>query len=337
MKKIIYSLLLILFFFSDNILHYIKIKYTSYTVMTQNYSVKSYICEYCNYTTNRNYNLIRHQNAKHYISICEIMNKKLCEEKVSPNEEKVSPNKKILNHKFICKKCNKLYKTKKYLTQHELTCSGLDELTCSRCMISFTTKQAKYKHIKKGNCKPRSIMYARTSNFQDNNITNNNNIQTQNNYNNITNITNNLIINNYGNERIDYLNYEKMLEIFKKAYDIPSLLTKEIHFNNRFPENNNILYKNDNTSLIKYDDEFILKGLNDLVQDLITEKTKLMQKFAIENKDNICLKMDNHIYEDIIELLIKLILLKEPSEHYKKQVNIIRNMIKNSNHMTFNK
>ena len=165
---------------------------------------------------------------------------------------------------------------------------------------------------------------------------NNQNIQNQNNYNienqnNYTNnITNNLTINNYGNERIDYLNYEKMLEIFKKAYDIPSLLTKEIHFNIEFPENNNIIYKNENTSLIKTNDEFILKGLNDLVRELIEEKTKLIQKFAIENKEDICLKMDSNIYEDIIELLIKLILLKEPSEHYKKQVSIIRDMIKNS-------
>ena len=86
-----------------------------------------------------------------------------------------------------------------------------------------------------------------------------------------------------------------MLEIFKKVYDIPSLLTKEIHFNINFPENNNILYKNENISLVKSDNDFILKDLNNLVQELITEKTKLMQKFAIENKDDICLKIDTYL------------------------------------------
>jgi hypothetical protein len=314
--------------------------------MTQNYSIKIYNCEFCDYTTIRRFNLIRHQNAIHN----NIENKKRCikisRENVSPVGENVSPVGENVNPvgenvnpvsenvspKFICKKCNKIYNTNRYLIEHEKKCTGVDDLTCPRCMISFTTRQAKSKHIIKNNCKPRSIIHARIPNSKIietvNNITNN--VETYNNYNYTNNITNNLIINNYGDERIDYLNYEKMLEIFKKAYDIPSLLTKEIHFNNEFPENNNILYKNENTSLIKSDDEFILKGLNNLVLDLIEEKSKLMQKFAIENKEDICLKMDSNIYEDIIELLIKLILLKEPSEHYKKQVNCIRDMIKNS-------
>jgi len=315
--------------------------------MTQNYSIKLYNCEYCDYTSLRKYNIIRHQNAKHIQNI----NNKSCiliarqnvsqtgqnvnpnGQNVNPNGQNVNPNGQNVNLKEnICKKCNKNYMTKKNLLIHQKKCTGLDDLTCPRCMISFTTRQAKSKHILKNNCEPRSIIHARIPN--NNNIINNNitnNIETLNNYNNITNITNNLIINNYGNERIDYLNYEKMLEIFKKSYDIPSLLTKEIHFNNDFPENNNISYKNENTTIIKSDNEFILKGLNDLVLDLITEKTKLMQKFAIDNKEDICLNMDSYIYEDIIELLIKLILLKEPSEHYKKQVNSIRDMIKNSN------
>jgi hypothetical protein len=313
--------------------------------MTQNDAIKVFKCVYCTYYTKRHYDLKRHHNAKHKKTKLIIntifnnyennrKNEEIVtpnEENVTPNEEIVTPNEEIVTPNFICKKCNKVYNTNRYLIQHEKKCTGVDDLTCPRCMISFTTRQAKSKHMKKNNCKPRSIIHARTPNSKIietvNNITN---IQTQNNYTNITNVTNNLIINNYGNERIDYLNYEKMLEIFKKAYDIPSLLTKEIHFNNNFPENNNIIYKNENTSLIKYDDEFILKGLNELVLDLITEKTKLMQKFAIENKEDICLKMDSNIYEDIIELLIKLILLKEPSEHYKKQVNSIRDMIKNS-------
>ena len=310
--------------------------------MTQNDAIKVFKCVYCTYYTKRHYDLKRHHNAKHKKSKLiintifnnyennpkneEIVTPK--EENVTPKEEIVTPKEEIVTPNFICKKCNKIYKTKKFLLIHESKCNGLDDLTCPRCMISFATRQGKSRHIINNKCKPRSIVYARKPNNQNIQNQNNYNIENQNNYTN--NITNNLIINNYGNERIDYLNYEKMLEIFKKAYDIPSLLTKEIHFNIDFPENNNIIYKNENTSLIKYDDEFILKGLNELVLDLITEKTKLMQKFAIENKEDICLKMDSNIYEDIIELLIKLILLKEPSEHYKKQVSIIRDMIKNS-------
>ena len=319
--------------------------------MTQNDGIKIHKCVHCNYSTKRKFDLKRHHYAKHSNIIFVNNDKnKTCEnvsplgenvnplgENVSPLGENVSPVGENVSPKFICKKCNKTYKSKRYLSEHEKNCTGVDDLTCPRCMISFTTRQAKSKHINRNNCKARSIIYARKPNSKiietvnniNNNIVTQNNIENQNVINNITN--NKFYINNYGKERIDYLNYEKMLEIFKKAYDIPSLLTKEIHFNIDFPENKNIIYKNENTTLIKVDEEFIYKGINNLVQELITEKTKLMQKFAIENKDDICLKIDTYLYEDIIEHLLNLILLKEPSEHYKKQVNIIRDMIKNTN------
>jgi signal transduction histidine kinase len=73
--------------------------------------------------------------------------------------------------------------------------------------------------------------------------------------------------------------------------------------------------------------------LTDLVQEIIKDKTRLMHQFAAVNKDNICIKMDTRIYEEIIELLLKLLLLQEPPEHYKLQVGIIRDMIKNSNNI----
>ncbi len=309
--------------------------------MTQNDDAKCYYCPFCNYTSKRKYNLIRHQSVKHNDVRANFNENIKIEENVTPNEKNVIPNEKnvIPNEKnvipnYICKKCNKIYKIKKSFLEHEKKCNGLDDLTCPRCMMSFTNRHNKSRHIAKNNCQPRSIIYAKKNENNDEsiktNITNNNYIINNNITNNIIH-TNNIYINNYGNERIDYLNYEKMLEIFKKVYDIPSLLTKEIHFNIDFPENNNILYKNENTTLVKSDNDFILKDLNNLVQELITEKTKLMQKFAIENKDDICLKIDTYLYEEIIEHLLNIILLKEPSEHYKNQVINIREIIKNSN------
>ena len=309
--------------------------------MTQNDDAKYYFCPFCNYTSARKYNIMRHQSVKHYNirvendkNIKREENVTLNKENVTPNEKNVIPNEKNVIPNYICKKCNKIYKIKKSFLEHKKKCNGLDDLTCPRCMITFTNRHNKSRHIAKNNCEPRSIIYAKKNENKDDNvktnITNNNYITNNNITNNIIH-TNNIYINNYGNERIDYLNYEKMLEIFKKVYDIPTSLTKEIHFNINFPENNNIIYKNKNTSLVKSDNDFILKDLNNLVQELITEKTKLMQKFAIENKDDICLKIDTYLYEEIIEQLLNLILLKEPSEHYKNQVINIREIIKNSN------
>jgi hypothetical protein len=194
-------------------------------------------------------------------------------------------------------------------------------------MISFTNRHNKSRHIKRNNCSPKSIIYARQPNPQNANIITNN-IENQTN-NIVNNITHNYTINNYGNERLDYLNYEKLIAILKTGYDVPRLLTKEIHFNKDFPENNNIQYKNETNALIKSDDEFILKDLNILAEELVNEKTSQMQKFAEENKEDICLKIENQKYQDIVDLLLQFILLKEPQEHYKKQISKIKDMIKN--------
>ena len=311
--------------------------------MTQIYSQNIYKCSLCNYVSNRKYNLNRHHISKHNNIKCEYFELVENEKKVSPNEKKVSPNEKKVspcekkvspceNIDNICIKCNKFYKTKKSLLEHEKKCKGIDELTCPRCMTNFTTKQAKSKHIKRNNCKPRSIIYAKTPNYENierQNINTFNNIENQ--TNNYTINYNNIYINNYGNERQDYLSFDKMLEIFKKVYDIPRLLTEEIHFNKEFPENNNIQYKNDSNALIKKDDEFILKDLNILAEELVKEKTVQMQKFALENKNNICTNIETQKYQDIVDLLLHFILLKEPQEHYKKQIKNIRDLIKNNN------
>ena len=87
-------------------------------------------CKYCNYETIKKYNLLRHQNAKHKCQIIENNNKNLTGENVHPNEKNVSPNEKNVSpneknvspneknvslNQNICKKCNKIYMTKKII------------------------------------------------------------------------------------------------------------------------------------------------------------------------------------------------------------------------------
>ena len=95
-------------------------------------------CEFCNYKTNRYFNFKRHQNNKHIIKLLEKTEEIFLCENVIPNRENVIPNiqnvipniqnvihnDKItkyenVNSKFICKKCNKIYKTKTNLLIHE--------------------------------------------------------------------------------------------------------------------------------------------------------------------------------------------------------------------------
>ena len=131
---------------------------------------------------------------------------------------------------------------------------------------------------------------------------------------------------------MDYLDYDKMLEIFKTVYNIPSLLTKYIHFNKEFPENNNIIQdKNDKTNtLVKIDGEFIFRNINTLISELLKEKTRMMYHFVNNNKDAICFHIDTNIYDAINEILIRFIQTQKPADHYKMQVGIIRDIIKNT-------
>ena len=283
--------------------------------MEKNDIHKKHVCSLCNYATRRAYDLTRHHNAKHNKPNTHLNDYTVSTEDKT-TEQIVLQNEANVPHQLMCKKCNKIYKIKKCLVAHEVKCKAVDELTCPRCMISFTTRQSKSRHIAAKKCDPRSIIYARIPNAE-----------------NIKSITtHNIIINNYKSERIDYLDYDYMLEIFKGIYNIPSVLTKYIHFNKEFPENNNILsVKHDKTnSLVKIDGEFIFRNINNLIQELIKDKTMMMYNFAQNNKEIICIKMDTKIYEGIIDILLKPMLLQERSEHYKMQAGIIRDMIKNS-------
>ena len=74
-------------------------------------------CKFCNYETNKKYNLLRHQNAKHKCQIIENINKKITGENVPPNGQNVPPNgqnvppngQNVPLNQNMCKKCNKIY------------------------------------------------------------------------------------------------------------------------------------------------------------------------------------------------------------------------------------
>jgi hypothetical protein len=180
-------------------------------------------------------------------------------------------NNKNNNEDNKCSKCNKFYKTKKSLINHEKSCNGLSILTCPKCMKIFSHINNKNKHIKKNNCKAKSI---------------NNNI--------------NDYINNYGNERIDYL------EDFINKPDIKDLpihkrLIKYIeykYFNEEFPENKNIKYKNNNC-LIREDDKWKPKDLNNIIIDIIEKNKSII--YTDDNDNN----NDNNDIKNELKVLIK--------------------------------
>jgi hypothetical protein len=206
-------------------------------------------------------------------------------------------------------------------------------------MASFTTRQHKSRHILNNKCKPRSTSHAKPQNIasintQNNIETQNNNIETQNNIDTQIETQNNIetYIDTQNNTFI-INNYDKMLQILKYPYTIPTMLTKHIHFNKEFPENNNIINNknNENYPLVKVDDEYIVRNINSLVKELVNDKRELMHDFVSKNNNDICENKDNKINKTNIVSLLQLIRLEETSHYYKMQLANIKDMIKNSN------
>jgi len=255
-------------------------------------------CECCEYKTKRRYDLKRHQNALHFKEETKsTKNEKpiILKEKAIKNDEKainftekaiqndekaihseektINENKKILS----CIHCKKKYKTTKYLISHEKNCKGINKLTCPRCMKTFSSSGNKCKHIKKNNCKAKSIIYANNGENQENkelkqsvNINGNNNNNT---------INNNFIINNYGSERTDYITFDEMINILTKSGNniIPKYIEFK-HFNKDFPENNNIKYEKNNGCLIKKNNEWKITDINYLSKKLIDKNALEINK-----------------------------------------------------------
>ena len=228
---------------------------------------QKYKCNHCEYITNRTNNLKRHHNTVHKL--------------LNENEKMLNENEKMLNDNYICKKCNKSYKTKKSFINHDEKCNGLSILTCPKCMITFSSRFCKSSHMKRNNCTAKSIIHYNKENNNNiviNNIVNNNNIV----------INNNIIINNYGSERIDYITFEDIMNILLKGGNniVPRYIEFK-HFNDNFPENKNIKYEKNNRCLIRENGEWKYTNIEQLSNKLINKNSYELSKYYNNKKNNI--------------------------------------------------
>jgi uncharacterized C2H2 Zn-finger protein len=219
----------------------------------------------------------------------------LNEDKHILNENKhiLNENKHILNEDMhICKKCNKKYKTLKFLIEHEKKCNGLNILTCPKCMTIFSNTSNKSRHIKKNNCKAKSIIHlVNTDNDNDND--NKPSLFINGNNNNNNNTINNTIINNFGNERTDYITFDDMIQILKCGDNIIPKYIELKHFNKEFPENHNIKYEKNKGCLIKNDDRWGLTNLDIISNKLFDKNSYELRNYYNNQKKDIEEKIMN--------------------------------------------
>lgn len=310
-------------------------------------------CSFCDYTSCRKYNLKRHEINIHSKEILnenknvnQIENQNLNQnenqnvndkDNIQINKEKqINNSKETMSYNIdnlYCSKCCKKYKTKKNLLIHEEKCIGIDVLTCDKCMFSFSNKQSKSRHLKNNNCIAKSIIYARQPNIQNietlNNITNIDNSIT-NNDNRI--INNTFVINNYGNERLDYLSEEDMMTILTSGKNTIPLYIEKKHFNKEFPENHNIRYDNKSKRCrIKENNTWKNMNLSMVSSKLINDNSSALLLYFNNNKELLNKKIKNEdIYDFIIEKLL-YIKNKSDKEKYNNLFNIIKFLIEGSN------
>jgi hypothetical protein len=310
--------------------------------------MKLLTCSFCEYKTNRAYNLKRHQNSKH---IEDMINPELVQnvppnvqnvppkiQNVPPNVQNVPPSVQNVPSGLKCKFCNKKYETERHLLNHEKKCNKVDSLTCPRCMISFTNRKHKSRHIKANKCEARSIMYARTPNVQNITTQNNTNNNTNNNTHNevsiadsVVNSNNTFIINNYGSERIDYLSEEDMFKILTSGENTIPLYIEKKHFNKDFPENQNIKYDSKTKRCkIREDDKWNNMDLSMVSTKLIKDNSNTLLTYFNSNKDMMYTKIhDDEVFDYILNKLIT-IKHKTDREKYNTMFNIIKYLLEKS-------
>ena len=91
--------------------------------MNENDDCKKHKCEFCNYKTNRKFDLKKHHFRMHKCQIIENTSENLTGQNVHPNGQNVHPNgqnvhpnrQNVSLNQNICKKCNKIYMTKKII------------------------------------------------------------------------------------------------------------------------------------------------------------------------------------------------------------------------------
>jgi len=311
--------------------------------MTQNDAEKTHKCAFCLYCSKRRFDLKRHHNAKHKDKLFEnngsgqtVQNDIPNVQNVIPNLQNVIPNvqnvipnvQNVIPKTFSCTKCNKIYKTSRHLQNHERNCNKVDSLTCPRCMISFTNRHNKNRHIKADKCKARSIIHARTPNIH--NITNNNNIINNTTNNTQNNIQNKIIINNFGSERIDHISDEDIMKILQSGTNTVPLYIKKKHFDKNFPENNNIKYSNDNKCQVLEDNYWQEKDIGLLSTNLMKDNTELLLMYCDDNEIQLLNEIDDiEKYEHIRNKLF-IVYNKSDNQKYNAVLTKIKELIKSS-------
>ena len=172
------------------------------------------------------------------------------EHKNSSNEHKNSTN----NKKIQCEHCGLILRTKAILARHKkLYCKVIkkkDENFILKDKINKLEKEKKeYEKERKDLYKKIDDLISKVGNTYNHNI----------------------ILNNYGNEDLSHITDSFKTQLLKSPYIMIPKMIEAVHFNEKKPENNNIVLKNkkENKLQIYKNNKWIYKNKKDVISELM--------------------------------------------------------------------
>ena len=102
-----------------------------------------------------------------------------------------------------------------------------------------------------------------------------------------TNIQNNIILNNYGKEDMSHITDAIKTALLKIPYGAIPKLIEQVHFNDKKPENKNIMLPNKKDNLVKVfqGDKWVYKDKNETITNLVDSKYMIMDDHFEDTKD----------------------------------------------------
>ena len=243
----------------------------------------NYSCQRCGYENNKKYNFKKHIYRKFTcpsklkeIDIIDIRREFEIQEMNRSNYNVMNCQKNVINaikinKQYTCNYCNKSFNKRQNRWRHEKDfCKEKQKQETMEKKI----KQMEYEisQLKKQKNKTDSIV-----NNKNNNNNSNNNINSH----------NTIIVNNFGEENIEYIT-DKMFKrlILKGSQGIPSLI-KQIHFNPKHPENHNVRINNKKSKYAEVieDKKWRYKHKKSFLDDLVDFGYITLEEFKENNED----------------------------------------------------
>jgi hypothetical protein len=272
----------------------------------------NFYCGKCDKYYKSRHSLYNHNRRFHGSNINQISTK------YQPNDVLVSTryqpksDTKSVKGNYLCKICNKKYKTNQARWKHEKKCELLKQKENEdlkreneelKLMLKKQEKDNTQKIIKQEEENNKRFkqqekemkelrqqllqLINKNGKIHYKTLQKINNNSNNTNSNNTNNIQNNINIIGFSNENIDKLfTSEEKLNIMRKRYMCLDYLIKYVHFNEKYPQLNNIKITNLRDNIAhKYNDEkkkFIATTKDELISDLISERMHDIEDFTFD-------------------------------------------------------